>query len=232
MMLDIIAQNNWERPIYFSGGAFGNDDYIWMKDYLQLDGFAYKLVPIKTPVSENNPYNMGRIDSDLMYELVKKWEWGNSGDPKMYHDVETRKNSITYRGNMARLIEVLINEGKYKKAEEIADLAQEKMPVDLFGYYTFLEPFVGAYYEIGQKNKGRSLFKKISVKYQENLTYYSRISESNKSKYVQTIYSDIERYKSLVDTVSYYESEEFITAEMDRFNGFLKLFTEKDSDNL
>jgi len=232
MMLDIIAQNNWERPIYFSGGAFGNDDYIWMKDYLQLDGFAYKLVPIKTPVSENNPYNMGRIDSDLMYELVKKWEWGNSGDPKMYHDVETRKNSITYRGNMARLIEVLINEDKYKKAEEIADLALEKMPVDLFGYYTFLEPFVGAYYEIGQKNKGRSLFKKISVKYQENLTYYSRISESNKSKYVQTIYSDIERYKSLVDTISYYDSEEFITAEMEKFNGFLKLFTEKDSENL
>ena len=43
MMLDIIAQNNWERPIYFSGGAFGDDDYIWMKDYLQLDGFATNL---------------------------------------------------------------------------------------------------------------------------------------------------------------------------------------------
>ena len=32
-MLDIIANNNWERPIYFSGGAFGDDDYLWMKDY-------------------------------------------------------------------------------------------------------------------------------------------------------------------------------------------------------
>ena len=61
MMLDIIAQNNWERPIYFSGGAFGDDDYIWMKDYLQLDGLAYKLVPIKTPLDKNNPYDMGRI---------------------------------------------------------------------------------------------------------------------------------------------------------------------------
>lgn len=56
MMLDIIAQNNWERPIYFSGGAFGNDDYIWMKDYLQLDGFAYKLVPIKTPVDKKKSF--------------------------------------------------------------------------------------------------------------------------------------------------------------------------------
>jgi hypothetical protein len=231
MMLDIIAQNNWERPIYFSGGAFGNDDYIWMKDYLQLDGFAYKLVPIKTPMNENNPFSMGRIDSDLMYKKVNNWKWGNSGDQNMYHDVETRKNSISYRGNMARLIEVLIDEGKFDKAEKIADLALEKMPINIFGYYTFLEPFVGAYYEIGQKEKGRSMFKKISLKYQENLTYYSKISELNKSKYAQTIYSDIERYKSLVDTISYYESEEFIKIEMEKFNGFLRLFTGEELNN-
>ena len=231
MMLDIIAQNSWERPIYFSGGAFGNDDYIWMKDYLQLDGFAYKLVPIKTPMNENNPFSMGRIDSDLMYKKVNNWKWGNSGDQNMYHDVETRKNSISYRGNMARLIEVLIDEGKFDKAEKIADLALEKMPINIFGYYTFLEPFVGAYYEIGQKEKGRSIFKKISLKYQENLTYYSKISELNKSKYAQTIYSDIERYKSLVDTISYYESEEFIKIEMEKFNGFLRLFTGEELNN-
>src|SRR5690606_23609421 len=52
MMLDIIANNNWERPIYFSGGSFGDDDYLWMKDYLQLDGVVYKLVPIKTPLDK------------------------------------------------------------------------------------------------------------------------------------------------------------------------------------
>ena len=51
LMLDIIANNNWERPIYFTGGAFGDEDYIWMKDYLQLDGMCYKLTPIKTKVN-------------------------------------------------------------------------------------------------------------------------------------------------------------------------------------
>ena len=228
MMLDIIAQNNWERPIYFSGGAFGNDDYIWLKDYLQLDGFAYKLVPIKTPINENNPFSMGRIDSDLMYKLVNNWKWGNSGDPKMYHDVETRKNSISYRSNMARLIEVLISEEEFEKAEIITDLAIEKMPIDIFGYYTFLEPFIGAYYEIGREEKARNIFKKTSSKYQENLTYYSSISESNKSKFAQIIYSDIEKYKSLVDTISYYEDEEFIKSEMENFNFFLKLFTDEE----
>ncbi len=232
MMLDIIAQNNWERPIYFSGGAFGDDDYIWMKDYLQLDGLAYKLVPIKTPLDKNNPYDMGRIDSEKMYELVKNWAWGNSGNADVYHDVETRRNSLTYRGHMARLIEKLINEGQLEKAEEIADLAMDRMPVDLFGYYTYLEPFVGAYYESEATEKARKLYQQVSVKYQESLNYYSGISEENQGKYIQNIYFDIERYKSLVDTISLYEEESFVKTEMEKFNGFLRLFTGENEDSI
>ena len=224
MMLDIIAQNNWERPIYFSGGAFGDDDYIWMKDYLQLDGFAYKLVPIKTPLQKGSPF-MGRIDTEKMYALIKNWEWGNSGNPGVYHDVETRRNSITYRGHMARLIEDLINEKQLDKAEEITDLAMEKMPVDIFGYYTFLEPFIGAYYEVDAKEKARELYRKVAVKYQENLNYFGQVSEDNQSKYIQNVYFDIERYKGLVDTISLYEDKDFIKAEMEKFNGYLRLFT-------
>ena len=225
IMLDIIAQNNWERPIYFSGGAFGDEDYIWMKDYLQLDGFAYKLVPIKTALDKNNLYDMGRIDSEKMYELVKDWEWGNSGNPDVYHDVETRRNSLTFRGHMARLIEKLINEEQLEKAEEIADLAMQKMPVDIFGYYVYLEPFIGAYYETEADDKARALYKEVVVKYQESLNYFSGVSDENKEKHIQSIYFDIERYKSLVDTISIYEDEVFVKAEMEIFNGFLRLFT-------
>jgi len=229
MMLDIIAQNNWERPIYFSGGAFGDDDYIWMKDYLQLDGFAYKLVPIKTPTQKGSPF-MGRIDTEKMYSLIKNWEWGNSGDPRVYHDVETRRNSITYRGHMARLIEDLINEKELEKAEEIADLAMEKMPVDVFGYYTFIEPFIGTYYEVDAKEKARELYQQVAVKYQENLNYFGQVSDDNQSKYIQNIYFDIERYKGLVDTISLYEDKDFIKSEMDKFNGYLELFTGENND--
>ena len=225
MMLDIIANNNWERPIYFTGGAFGDEDYIWMKDYLQLDGLVYKLVPIKTPVEKNNPFDMGRIDTDKMYDMVTSWDWGNNGDPKMYHDVETRKNSLTYRGNLARLIEALIQEDKVEKAEEIADLAMAKMPVNMFGFYTLLEPYIGAYYELEATDKARNLYMKVSRKYQESLSYYSDLSEQNQSKYIQAIYSDIERYRSLVDVTTFYESEDFIKAEMGKFNNYLRLFT-------
>ena len=225
MMLDIIANNNWERPIYFTGGAFGDEDYIWMKDYLQLDGLIYKLVPINTTVDKNNPFDMGRIDTDKMYNMVTNWDWGNNGDPEMYHDVETRRNSLTYRGNLARLIEALIKEGKLEKAEQIADLAMTKMPVDMFGFYTLLEPYIGAYYELKAPKKARELFLKVSIKYQESLSYYSDLSEENQSKYIQTIYSDIERYRSLVDITTFYETEDFIKKEMGKFNDYLRLFT-------
>lgn len=225
MMLDIIANNNWERPIYFTGGAFGDEDYIWMKDYLQLDGLVYKLVPINTTVDKNNPFDMGRIDTDKMYNMVTNWDWGNNGDPEMYHDVETRRNSLTYRGNLARLIEALIKEGKLEKAEQIADLAMTKMPVDMFGFYTLLEPYIGAYYELKAPKKARELFLKVSIKYQESLSYYSDLSEKNQSKYIQTIYSDIERYRSLVDITTFYETEDFIKKEMGKFNDYLRLFT-------
>ena len=80
--------------------------------------------------------------------------------------------------------------------------------------------------------KARKLFKAVAVKYQESLSYYSRISESNQSQYIQIIYSDIERYKSLVDTISLYEDEAFIKTEMENFNGFLRLFGGEDPETM
>lgn len=222
LMLDIIANNNWKQPIYFTGGAFGSDDYIWLKDYLQLDGMCYKLVPIKSAVDKANPYDMGRVDSDLMYDMVKQWNWGGSGED-IYHDIETRRNGITYRGNLARLMEALINEGKLEKAEEIADLAMEKMPVDTFGFYSLLEPYISAYYEIGNVEKGRGLFKDVAKKYQENLVYFSGMDDDDQIRLIENIYLDIQRYRALVDVLVVYDDKEFALEETKKFNSYLSL---------
>ena len=223
LMLDIVANNNWKRPIYFTGGSFGDDDYIWMKDYLQLDGMCYKLVPIKTALDKENPFDMGRLDTQTMYKKVKSWNWGNSGSPDIYHDVETRKNSISYRSNLARLIEQLSAEGQLEKAEEIADIAMTNMPVQYFGYYTLLEPYIDAYYVVGNKEKAQALFKEVAKKYQENLLYYSTLPVNSQERLFEDIYTDIQRYKGLIDVLLKHDKE-FAETEGDFFNGYLKRF--------
>ncbi len=224
LMLDIIANNNWKRPIYFTGGSFGDDDYLWMKDYLQLDGVAYKLVPIQTPLDPRNPYNMGRIDSDKMYNLVKKWDWGNMGDPNIYQDPETRKNSITYRSNLARLVETLLQEGDKERAKDVLDLAMENMPVDYYGYYTLLEPYIRGYFEVGEPEKAKQLFEKVATKYQEDLKYFSGWDQERQYNYADDIITSMERYRSLVDVLILSGEREYAREKAEEFNNYLKLF--------
>ncbi len=225
LMLDIIANNNWERPIYFTGGSYGDDDFLWMKDYLQLDGVTYKLVPIRTKQDPRNPFDMGRIDTDLMYKNVTSWDWGNSDDPNIYHDPETRKNAITYRSNLARLVEALIQEGKKDKAKVILDLAMEKMPIEFYEYYTLLEAYVTGYYQVGEKQKARDLWEKIAKKYQEQLTYFGSLELKDQYHYAEDIVTNVERYRSVVDLLLVNQDREMIEEKADEFNKYLGLFT-------
>ncbi|MFT5906938.1 MAG: hypothetical protein ACI836_000079 [Saprospiraceae bacterium] len=224
LMLDIVANNDWKRPIYFSGGSFGDDDYIWMKDFLQLDGVVYKLVPIRTPLDNGSPFDMGRIDPDKMYNLVMNWDWGNSGSPDIYHDTETRRNSITYRSNLARLTEELLNQGRNEKAEEILDLAMEKMPVEHFEYYSLLEPYVSGYYEIGEKQKARAVYFDVTKKFQEKIEYYGSIKLKRQYNLAQEIISEIEQYRNFINVTIVYDDEAFARQEAAKFNEYLKLF--------
>ena len=224
MMLDVIANNNWKRPVYFTGGSFGDDDYLWMKDYLQLDGLVYKLVPVKTTIDREYSVEMGQIDTDKMYDLVSKWQWGNGDKTTIYHDPETRKNSISYRTNMSRLANQLIKEGKKEKAKIIIDKALTKMPIDYYGYYTMVEPFASAYYKIGEKAKAREVLEKLMTKYKQSLTYFSGIQPSIQNGIARDIITDIERYRSLLITMKENGDDEFYNKNKGTFNSMNKRF--------
>jgi hypothetical protein len=224
LMLDVVANTQWKRPVYFTGGSFGDDDYLWMKDYLQLDGVCYKLVPIRTPVDPKDPFSMGRIDHEKMYSIVSNWEWGNSGSDKIYHDPETRKNAITYRSNLARLTESLLAAGEEEKALEIINLAMEKMPLDKFGYYSLVEPFIDGYYKVGEKQLARDLWNRTAEKYQEYLAYYSQLDLERQYMLGDEIVSNIQRYRSLIDLLVINQDEEIFEEKVKAFNKHLTLF--------
>ena len=225
MMLDIVRNNNWKRPIYFSPGAFADEDYIWMKDFLQLDGMVYRLVPIKTPINKDaSAFDMGRIDTDIMYNTVMKWDWGNGESIKIYHDPETRKNSISYRTNLTRLMNQLIIEGKNDKARQIINLALTKMPLDYYEFYTMVEPFAIGYYKIGDKTNARKLLKQLAAKYQDNLKYYSTLKSNEQNDLAVDLLTDIERYRSLLMVMKDNNDIEFYNQQKVVFNSYNKRF--------
>lgn len=225
MMLDIVANNNWQRPICFSGGAFDNEEYLWMKEYLQLDGMVYKLVPVKTVIAkDDNPLNMGQIDSDKMYANVMKWDWGNSDSDKIYHDPETRRESITYRTNLARLMDKLIEEGKTEKARKIIELALTKMPLEKFGYYSLIEPFANGYYKINEKAKAQALLNQLMAKYKESLNYYGKTLPSEQTENAVDIITEIERYRGLLQVMKANNDLAFYEKNKKTFNTYIEMF--------
>lgn len=226
MMLDFISKNKWKRPVYFSGGAYDDEDYLWMKEYLQLDGMVYKLIPIRTRLTkESSPVDMGQIDSEKMYKNVMAWDWGNSDSDKIYHDPETRRESITYRTNLARLMDKLIAEGKMEKAKKVIELAMTKMPVDKFGYYSLLEPFAKGYYQTNDAVKAQELLNHLIAKYQENLNYYSKLTQSEQSELAVDIITDIERYRSLIDVMKKNGDITFFEKNKKTFNTYIEMFS-------
>ena len=219
LMLDMLNTNNWKRPIYFSGGSLDSAEYLYMKDYLQLDGLVYKLVPIYT--EDSGAFDMGRIDTDLMYEIVMDWEWGNSDDPSVYIDPQTRAQGISFRSNMARLVEQLIVDEQFEKAENIIDLAVEKMPLKAFRYYAFVEPFIQGYYTVSAVDKAQKLATELLTLYLDHLAYYTTLNAEESYRRIEEIYSDLEATRRVLDLSTEANDEDFVAPFTEEYNGYI-----------
>ena len=216
LMLDILANNDWKRPIYFTGGAQAAEEYIWLKDYLQLDGLAYKFVPIKSPIKNANFMDMGRIDTNTMYKHVKEWSWKNSNG-NIYIDPETRKNGISFRNSLGRLADEFIKEGDFDKAEEILDLSVDKMPVDKYGYYRLIIGYIESYYKIDKPEKARSIINYLLNNFQESIFYYSTISSKELAQNFSDLEGTLDLYRYIIATAQEYDTEDYTSKLKDEF---------------
>jgi hypothetical protein len=222
MMLDILANFNWEKPIYFTGGSYEDEEYLWLKDYLQMDGLTYKLVPIKTPYT-GSPFEMGRINPEKMYKNVQKWNWGTITDG-IYLDSETRKNSVNFRNSLARLSNALAEKGDTVKAIQMLDLSLEKMPANKFYNHGMLMDYVDSYYRLGQKQKARALAEQIIGNTQEWLQYFSKFNDS----YFPSIYDELENnlllYGEVVKMTSKYDDKAYSEKAQSKYMEHLEMF--------
>jgi Protein of unknown function (DUF2723) len=230
IMLDIVANNHWERPICFTGGVYNHDEYLWMQDYLQLDGLVYKLVPVNTPFPESGG-EIGGIDTNKMYNTVKQWYWGNSNDPNVYLDPECMRNFRILRRHLARLANALLDEGSKRKAEEITDIAVTQMPFAGFGSYYLMNPFVQAYYRAGATKKAQQLAEKTAQKYSEALAYYVSLEPGVRNEIADKVTADLMNFKNLAQTSKKAGDTTLYNKIRTRFNSFNKTLLAFEVEN-
>lgn len=171
IVLDILANNKWERPIYYVTGY--HDDAFGLEEYFQLEGLVYRLVPVK---SENKSFaEYGRIDTDILYDnLMDKFQWRGANNPDVYVDYNhTRTITVVKaRFNYARLAMALISEGKNEKAVEVLDRCMSELPLSNVPYDPYVGSIIEAYLAAGVKDKGIEMANALADHYYGRLDYY------------------------------------------------------------
>lgn len=239
LMLDILANNKWKQPIYFTGGSNDDEEYIWLKDYLQLDGMAYKLVPIRTPMVQINPdgsrtersmFDMGRIDTDKMYQNIQKLEWGSINDGKIYIDEQTKRNAISMRNNMLRLAEAFAVEGDTLKSKEILDLSLEKMPIKDFGHYSISLGYPELYYRIKETELARKNADVLLGLIKENLLWLSTFPKEELNYIFDEVQTNMYMFEEVLRQIKIYDTDEEFQKRQTEFRKSLELFDLPDPE--
>lgn len=169
MVLDMLANNHWERPIYFAI-TVGRDNYLNLEKYFQLEGFAYRLVPIKT---ENSDGQLGRVKTDVMYDnFMHKFRWGNMNKSGVYLDENNRRMCQNLRNNFLRLSEALLSEGKRDSAVQVLDRCRELIPNNKVSYGYFALLMVRTYYKAGEDLKANKMVEIMHHSLVEEVDYF------------------------------------------------------------
>lgn len=175
MVLDILANNNWERPIYFAV-TVGGDNYLGLERYFQTEGLAYRLVPME---SRSRDGQTGEVNTVAMYEnMVNRFEWGNMHMPDVYHGTETERMSLNYRSMYARLANALIAEGRKEDALKTLDRCLEAMPHESILFNFSVAGIVEAYYRLEEFEKGNDVALKLAEVYGQDIDYFSRLDRN------------------------------------------------------
>jgi hypothetical protein len=170
MVLDILANFNWDRPIYFAI-TVGKDNFMGLEKYFQLEGLAYRLVPYLT---KNTDGQTGAVASEIMYDnVINKFSWGGLNNKEIYFDETNTRMIMNYRNNYARLAEKLLQEGKNDQAIAVLDKCVFEFPREVVNLSYFAIPIIDLYYKLEENKKADNL---LSLMLDDYLTEYNYLT--------------------------------------------------------
>ncbi len=208
MILDLIAHNNWKRPIYYAV-TVGDESYLNLQQFFQLEGLAYRIVPIQT-ADQGGQGSTGRVAPKEMYNnMLNKFEWGNMKREDVYLDQNNLNMTMNFRNNFSRLAETLLNKNEKDSSLNVLNKCLEEMPDKTVPYNVMMLRPIELYYAIGkstgigsdttvtaenmefpeQKRKqaietANSITKRMADLYEDDLNYYFSLKGTPYVKYI------------------------------------------------
>ncbi len=180
-MLDLLSNYQWDRPINMLN--MGGDINIGIKEYLEHEGYSFKLVPIRSKTSSTLA---GFVDTDELYRKmtqVYKWDAVSAGDYFIdYQNMYTHLGVLSLRSLFVTAADAFIKAGENDRALEMLDKCQEVMkhfpletvPLGFSGNDYMVVSMVEDYYKLGQGDKARDLGKRLADQLLISAAFYSR----------------------------------------------------------
>jgi tetratricopeptide (TPR) repeat protein len=218
MILDLIANNNWERPIYFT--ASGNEACVGLGKYLQMEGLTYRFVPVKQ--TENEIAQGGRVNTEAMYDnLMHKYHWGGMNKKGVYLDETCQGMAANLRIHMIILASALIGEGKNEKAKEVMDTCLKMIPGENVPFDARMFTLCGEYYELGELEQANSLAKKLFAIFENDLRVYNQQKPKRRNAYSSEIAQAKSILKNLTNLTKNYKQQDLSGEFTERLRGLL-----------
>lgn len=174
MMLDMLAQTNWERPLYIAM-TVGSDNYGNLGDHFVQEGLAYRVTPFNTNKTGK------RVDTERMYNnVMNKFKFGGANTPGIYLDETVMRMCYTHRRVLAQLALELIKENKPQKAFQVLNKAEKELPSYNVpdNYQSGSVEMAKAYAALNKKAEAERILTSVGDNSKEYLSWYLSLSNN------------------------------------------------------
>ena len=158
MMLEIVSQANWTRPVYVAT-TVGSDNYLNLGDNFVREGLANRITPFTT-----NAPGAKNFDTEKTYNnVMNRYKWGGLEQKGLYIDETVMRMCYTHRHLMADLALQLIAEGKTDKALNVLRKSEKVLPSYNVPntYLSGAADLAKAYALLGKKNDAQRIIDQV-----------------------------------------------------------------------
>lgn len=175
-MFDILAHNNWKRPIYFAS-TVPSEQYNGLDNYLYNEGLALRLLPLTPDTAASRTE---QLNAPVLYNnVMNKFKWGNIKHAK-YLDPQSSDDISIFANIWNNTVTGMLKEGKVAEAKKAANKYLEVMPDKFYGMRSMMGTYFMAenFYALGETAKANAIVTRCADYIQKELTYLADVSES------------------------------------------------------